>query len=209
MNTPPPPDDLPQELIQAYRRASADDRSKPSQRVRDTILARARQAAASSANTRDPLIPATAAANDARWKWKTAAGLATVGLVGLLALQNFHTSTRMTTATDSSTVETPSRPLQTPSETDLAAPSPPPAAAPAVRAQASSRPEAADRLSPPAPAATAAATEKAATHMSVASAAAPLPAPSWHDKAVAAVRATYPDLFSAPDISGTAQIAPC
>jgi hypothetical protein len=68
----PGPEDGPDPLDRAYRDASDRDGARPDPRVRATILARARSSA-------------RPAANDPRWHWQAAAGIAAMGLVGLLS----------------------------------------------------------------------------------------------------------------------------
>ena len=92
MSLPPPEENLPDELIASYRRASAADGQRPGQRVRESILAQARHLArARGLATEHAVASGRSAANDSRWKWKAAAGVAAVGLTGLLAVQTFRT----------------------------------------------------------------------------------------------------------------------
>ncbi len=67
-------DDEADEVLAAYRRASVADAGRPSAKTRDAILAEARAVA----GRRAP------AANDSRFSWRMAAGLAVVGLALLV-----------------------------------------------------------------------------------------------------------------------------
>jgi hypothetical protein len=102
---------MPDELMQAYRRASANDGSRPSEWVRESILARSRRVVTSRNNAAERSLPlATPAANGFSWKWKAAASLAAVGLAGLLALQTFVTVPHGATPTRAdATTEKPPR----------------------------------------------------------------------------------------------------
>ena len=73
MNVPPDIDGENDELLNVYRRASASDASGPSPEIRDAVLAQVRRQ------------QAPAAANDDHWRWKAVAGIAVMGLIGLLA----------------------------------------------------------------------------------------------------------------------------
>ncbi len=94
MSTPPMDEGPSDELLEAYRRASIDDPSQPSRHVREAILAQAERSV--SADKAVPaLIPrdqVARAANDAQWQWqwKAVAGIAVVGLVGLLVARSFR-----------------------------------------------------------------------------------------------------------------------
>ena len=75
MNGPPiAPEDGqgPDQLDRAYQQASARDTTRPGPQVRAAILAQARTSA-------------RPAANDPRWHWQAAAGIAAMGFVGLLS----------------------------------------------------------------------------------------------------------------------------
>jgi hypothetical protein len=76
--------DGPDDLDRAYQRASERDPSRPGPQVRQAIMAQARSAVAAPGRRR---APSPAAANEARWHWRAAAGIAAVGLVGLLSWQ--------------------------------------------------------------------------------------------------------------------------
>jgi hypothetical protein len=92
MSTPPMNEGPSDELVEAYRRASIDDPSHPSRHIRDAILAQARQSVelGSEVRARIPKDHTVPAANDAQWAWKVVAGIAVVGLVGLLVAQSFR-----------------------------------------------------------------------------------------------------------------------
>jgi len=79
-----PPDDLDRE----YHRASAADDSRPSEPVRAAILEHAhRVAAMPPGQVSVPGVDLSApAANDSRWRWQAAAGIAAVGFVGVMAV---------------------------------------------------------------------------------------------------------------------------
>jgi thiol:disulfide interchange protein DsbA len=88
---PPPRDDLPDEVTEAYRRISALEEAHPGMQTRAAILAQAtRTARARRREDRRPVF--------GDWKWKAAASLAVVGLVGVLTSQIFRTSTETKTA---------------------------------------------------------------------------------------------------------------
>jgi len=92
--------DTPEELRQAYERASRADGSRPSLSTRASILATARcEAAARATATADavsseggapPPAPRPAAANDARFHWRAVAGLAGVAFAAVLALRMYR-----------------------------------------------------------------------------------------------------------------------
>ncbi|MGM9425364.1 ankyrin repeat domain-containing protein [Hydrogenophaga sp. MI9] len=80
------PDDMPQDpLLERYREANALDAARPGPALRENVLAHARAAAASRADTAQP--DTRPAANDSAWTWRALGSLAVVGLVGLLVLQ--------------------------------------------------------------------------------------------------------------------------
>lgn len=84
MTQPEPPD----ELLLRYRQASAQDTSRPAERVRAAV--RAHALAVVAAHRQDPAAPAArrdVAANQSRWKMSALASVALVGLTGLLLLQ--------------------------------------------------------------------------------------------------------------------------
>ena len=68
-----PPED-PEGVDRAYQRASAADPSRPGSGVRASILSQARRSSG-----------ARRAANDDRWRWQAAAGIAAIGLVGAIS----------------------------------------------------------------------------------------------------------------------------
>lgn len=85
-------DDAADELTLHYRRASAADSSRPSQQTRAAISAQARKVMAyRTTRAADEAalaqMEASPAANDSRWRLRAVAGLAAVGLAGLLAMQ--------------------------------------------------------------------------------------------------------------------------
>ncbi|MGA3157316.1 MAG: hypothetical protein ABSE43_07070 [Steroidobacteraceae bacterium] len=94
MNTPPPHKEPVDEMTEVYRRASAEDPSRPSSQVREAVLAQARLAAGlqpgagtlRASNTRE------ASVNENYWHWKAVAGIATAGLIGLLSWQMLRTA---------------------------------------------------------------------------------------------------------------------
>jgi hypothetical protein len=92
-------DDAADELTLRYRRASASDPSRPSLQTRAAIGAQARTAMTfRSSRAADEAalaqLESSPAANDSRWKLRAVAGLAGVGLAGLLATQAFHQAPR-------------------------------------------------------------------------------------------------------------------
>jgi len=78
MNAPRDIDEEDAELLNAYRRASASDASGPSPGVREAVLAQVRRQ------------QAPAAANDDQWRWKAVAGIAVMGIIGLLASRGWR-----------------------------------------------------------------------------------------------------------------------
>lgn len=85
MTAPPPPprEDLPDEVTEAYRRYSAFEVAHPGTQTRAAILAEATRAAREQQRgpQRGTLY---------RWQWKAAASFAVVGLVGVFTLQIFR-----------------------------------------------------------------------------------------------------------------------
>lgn len=78
----------PDELLLRYRQASAQDASRPAERVRQAV--RAHALAVVAAHRQDPAASAArrdVAANQSRWKMSALASVALVGLTGLLLLQ--------------------------------------------------------------------------------------------------------------------------
>jgi hypothetical protein len=243
MSLPPSQENLPDELIEAYRRASAADGQRPAQHVRETILARARHLAhAAGSATEHATASATPAANDSQWKWKAAAGLAAVGLTGLLAVQTFRTAPHGPTSADGASVtENAQHVAQATSGTSTSAAVTAPVSAPAPNrlprdqfsrsysnaasphpheaATAPTDAAAAPReVAPPAPAAAAPSVENAGhqeafaarvqSSISALAMRATTPAPNAsRDKAIAAVRASFPELFTESAMTGTVRIA--
>jgi hypothetical protein len=95
MNDVPPGPDKPDELDDLYRRASALDPSRPSELVRQTVLARAAELAALRAAKPAHLHvdPTRAAGNQARWRPAVVGTLAAAALAGLLIAPHFLTPT--------------------------------------------------------------------------------------------------------------------
>jgi thiol:disulfide interchange protein DsbA len=87
MTAPPPtpPEDLPDEVTAAYRRISALEHAHPGAQARAAILAEAARAARSGQRPRH-------GNTFGDWKWKAAASIGVIGLVGVLTSQIFHTS---------------------------------------------------------------------------------------------------------------------
>lgn len=129
MNTPPPHKESVDEVTEFYRRASAEDLTRPSSHVREAVLAQARLATDSqpgvetlrASNTRKP------STNENYWHWKAVAGIAAAGLFGLLSWQMLrkvppaeapHDVTR--SAGDLTSLDTPG-PAKIGSERDLGA----------------------------------------------------------------------------------------
>ena len=90
MNTLPPDDNELDDVTAAYRRASAADASHPSEQTRAAIFAEAHRVAANAARNSPAARTAQPAANDSWWNWKIAAGLATLGLAGVLTVQTLR-----------------------------------------------------------------------------------------------------------------------
>ena len=78
MNDVRDPEHHDDELLAAYRRASAGEARRPDQRVRERVMAQVRRE------------HAPAAANQGHWSWRAAAGIAVIGLVGLLATRSYR-----------------------------------------------------------------------------------------------------------------------
>jgi hypothetical protein len=100
MTAPPPPpgDDLPDEVTEAYRRRSALDVAHPGTHTRAAILAEA-------ARVTHSIQRAEQSRAFGRWQWKAAASLAVVGVVGVLTSEVFR-STRNSTQPPSATPAT-------------------------------------------------------------------------------------------------------
>jgi hypothetical protein len=92
MSDPRPPDDPGDDLIERYRRASAADPSRPSAHVRESILAHARELAASraGASALQRLVRTGSAANEPNWTLRLAGTLAVAGIAGLLLIPFLH-----------------------------------------------------------------------------------------------------------------------
>jgi len=92
MNTSPSQEDPSDEVTEVYRRLSNLDPSRPSSRVREAIHAHARLSSSKplQAAAVDRLDSATPSANHPHWQWRAAAGIAVVGLAGLIAWQQLH-----------------------------------------------------------------------------------------------------------------------
>jgi hypothetical protein len=91
MSHTPPPDDPGDDLIERYRRASAADPSRPSAHVRESILAHARDLAASrAAASALQRLARRGAANEPNWKLRLAGTLAVAGVAGLLLIPFLH-----------------------------------------------------------------------------------------------------------------------
>jgi hypothetical protein len=238
MSLPPPEENLPDELIASYRRASAADGQRPGQRVRESILARATHLAhARGSATEHAVASGTPAANDSRWKWKTAAGVAALGLTGLLAVQTFRTVPHgPTTALVASTAEQAQPVAEPGSGTSSSAGVSAPRSAPLPASAAKRLPH--DQFSRSFSNATgnhprdatAAPMDAAAAPGEVAPGDVAPPAPSpaarvqspisalamratlaaphtWRDQAIAAVRANFPELFTGSSVPDTVRIA--
>ena len=239
MSERPPEENPRDELIEAYRRSSADDRSRPSEAVRASILARARLVATSRDQSAEvAFAPGRPAANDSRWHWKVAASLAAVGLAGLLAVQTLVTVPRgpIPTRPQITTESAPSAevaPATVPSESAAAKAAPPTAAVANPGAQDQSRARAGQQAnaprqalqSPPmaapvpespvaAPAlsgADASRSEAPSARLgspisSMVAGAVPVPG-ARREQAIAALHATFPELFAAPAVPDTVRIA--
>jgi hypothetical protein len=234
MNPPPPEENLPDELIASYRRASAADSQRPGQRVRESILAQATHVAhARGSATEHAVASGTPAANDSRWKWKAAAGLAAVGLTGLLAVQTFRTvpqgptsaGVAATTEQAQAVAESSSGASTSAVPAPRSAPLPAPAAKRLPHDQFSrsfsnatgNRPRdamtapmdaaaASGDVAPPAPSPSPAARVQSPIGALAMRAAAAAPHTS-RDQAIAAVHANFPELFSGSSMTGTVRIA--
>jgi hypothetical protein len=139
MSQPPSQETPPDDLLQAYHRASAHERSVPSAQVRAAILARSKQpgvlwnnAAEGHDVAEHPIASGRPAANDSHWKWKAAASVGAAGLVGMLAWQTYLTPRHGAAPTPAGFSTDQAVPPNAPaSAASPAAPSPaPPAAAP-------------------------------------------------------------------------------
>jgi hypothetical protein len=233
MSLPPPEENLPDELIASYRRASAADGQRPGQRVRESILAQARHLArARGLATEHAVASGRSAANDSRWKWKAAAGVAAVGLTGLLAVQTFRTVPHGPTSAEvSSTTEQAQHVAEPSSGTSALAQVPAPRSAPMAASAAKRLPHdqfsrsfsnatgnhprdattapvdaaaAPGDVAPPAPSPAARVQAPISALATRAAAAAPH---TSRDQAVAAVRASFPELFTGSSTTSTVRIA--
>ncbi|PKO64207.1 MAG: hypothetical protein CVU22_25290 [Betaproteobacteria bacterium HGW-Betaproteobacteria-16] len=74
-------------LLQRYREANAMDDARPAPRLRDAVLARAREQSTKGTLPIPPQQQRTEAANDRTWTLRALGTLAALGLVGLLVLQ--------------------------------------------------------------------------------------------------------------------------
>lgn len=85
-NDPTTTDAASDRLLQRYREANAMDDARPAPRLREAVLARARE---QSTESTLPIPPQqrTEAANDRTWTLRALGTLAALGLVGLLVLQ--------------------------------------------------------------------------------------------------------------------------
>ena len=88
------PDDRPDELTKRYRAASAMDPARPSDAVREAVLAHARALAREASPATDAAPARRAMVNDARWRMSIAATVIVAGLATVLAWQA-HTPTRV------------------------------------------------------------------------------------------------------------------
>lgn len=241
MSKPPPQENLPDELIEAYRRASANDRSRPSERVRESILARSKHVVTSRNNAAErPFASATPAANESRWKWRAAASLAAVGLAGLLAVQTLVTAPHGAPPThpDATTEKAPRvaevAPPATAPSNSAAVSAPPPAAAANPVARDRIRPSVGNEANAPRSVAPTLPMDAAAPQQKIAGpalsgagasraealtarlqspmntmaarTASPVSSPR-REQAIAALHATFPDLFAGPAMAGTVRIA--
>jgi hypothetical protein len=233
MSLPPPEENLPDELIASYRRASAADGQRPGQRVRESILAQARHLArARGLATEHAVASGRPAANDSRWKWKAAAGVAAVGLTGLLAVQTFRAVPRGPTSAGVASTTEQAQHIAEPSSgtsmsAEVSAPRSAPVPAPAAKrlphdqfsrsysnatgnhprdattAPMDAAAEPGDVAPPPPSPAARVQSPIGALAMSAAAAA---PHTS-RDQAIAAVRANFPELFAGSRMPGTVRIA--
>jgi hypothetical protein len=157
-----PPED-PEGVDRAYQRASAADPSRPGSGVRASILSQARRSSG-----------APRAANDDRWRWQAAAGIAAIGLVGTI-------SWHFVRVAGSSSVAA------------VQQPAPPPSLPPAVPAAQAlvlqgAKSASMDRMNGTLPSAPAAANA----------------APAWRDQALRSARMRYPELFGPAPARGAA-----
>jgi hypothetical protein len=225
MSQPPSRETPPDELLEAYRRASAQEHSTPSERVRAAIMACSKQPAARWDNAAEghdraqhPIAMGRRAANDSHWRWRVAASVAAVGLAGMLTWQTFLTPPHgaASTAPGSSTDQTArvaqfaraTAPIHAPSAASSAAPSPIPAVAarpPAVAEGAAQQP-AADSAVAAADATRVETSRAMLQSMSVKAARAASPGPR-RDQVRAALRATLPELFAGGAATLTVRVA--
>jgi hypothetical protein len=75
------------ELLQRYREASAQDTARPGAHVQDRVRAHAEMMIASNRQATAEKMTAPPAANQSSWKFSGLAGIAVLGLSGLLFLQ--------------------------------------------------------------------------------------------------------------------------
>ncbi|MDR7153077.1 hypothetical protein J2W49_005057 [Hydrogenophaga palleronii] len=86
-NDPTTTDAASDRLLQRYLEANALDDARPAPRLRDAVLARAREQSTKSTPHLSSPLRRTAAANDRTWTLRALGTLAALGLVGLLVLQ--------------------------------------------------------------------------------------------------------------------------
>jgi hypothetical protein len=188
--------------VQAYRRASAGERSGPSPQIREAILQHAARLAAGPDHTKESsLRKGMAAANDWRWKWQAAASVAAIGLAGLLALHTFRSAPPSAKSLSQDLAsERPSHVADAPSSAAArAAPAPAPAvsaAGPPARANQELRDQ-----RPATPSNSSNAQLNRAASSSAVTPAAPQAFSPWRDKVIAAVHKTFPSCSMARNLS--------
>ena len=219
MNIPPSEseEDAADQLVQAYRRASAGERSGPSPQIREAILQHAaRLTAAPDRINETSFRKSMAAANDWRWKWRAAASVAAIGLAGLLALHTFRTPSPNTSSVSQDvTSEAPPHVADVPSATATpatppAAPPPASGAAPAVSAAAPparANQELRDQRPAPSSDSDIAQLNRAASGSAAARATAAPAFSPWRDQVIAAVHEKFPELFNGSEVAGPVRIA--
>ncbi len=112
-------------LIERYREANALDPARPSDSVRENVLARARAVANAPAGKARP-----AAANDAFWRWRALGGLAVIGLATMVVLQFDRGTPEERDAVRAPAAPRATAPAAEPSSTPSVPPAPAPSAPP-------------------------------------------------------------------------------
>jgi hypothetical protein len=212
MTAPPPPDDLPDEFTEAYRRASEADLRRPDARVAASVLKEAARAAAQRGRS-------FAESGFGHWKWKAAASIAAVGLIGILSSQIYRNSSKQGTPASAvvAASTTPAVRNAVPDAELHEGSVPALSAAPKLPTRVAAAPAAARSAAPAAVAAASATVPDNHTvslYQSSTRALVPLTAPSAQtaaspssERILMALRIAHPDLFGASATAGAVRVA--